>query len=69
MKIQTKFCPVCHTAETLEVDPQEYRAWQRGALIQNAFPGLNKDQRERLKTGLHGKCWNIHLGTSRWAKE
>ena len=31
--------------------------WQSGALIQNAFPNLNKDEREFLITGITPDKW------------
>lgn len=62
MKIKTRECPVCHQTEEYEVEEEQYRKWNRGMLIQKAFPDMTKDQRERLKTGLHGECWNKYLG-------
>lgn len=32
--------------------------WINGELIQNAFPYLNADQREILKTGIDGQSWD-----------
>jgi hypothetical protein len=35
-----------------------YNKWQEGELIQNAFKGLNADEREFIKTGISPKDWN-----------
>lgn len=32
--------------------------WVNGELIQNAFPYLNADQREILKTGIDSESWD-----------
>jgi len=34
-----------------------YVAWSEGANIQDAFPMLNQDQREFIKTGLTPEDW------------
>ena len=34
-----------------------YVAWSEGAFIQDAFPMLNQDQREFIKTGLTPEDW------------
>lgn len=40
-----------------------FDAWNRGVLIQNAFPMLSADQREFIKTGIYGAEWDTFLGT------
>jgi hypothetical protein len=37
-------------------------AWQSGVLIQNAFPTLNADQREFIKTGITPQEWESVFG-------
>lgn len=31
--------------------------WRKGKLIQDCFPELNTDDRERLISGVCGECW------------
>ena len=50
-------CPHCKEETGLRIKSVEALAWQRGALIQNAFPDLGKDDRERLMTGICAACW------------
>lgn len=35
-----------------------YKAWNEGALIQNAFPNLSPQKREFLLTGLTPEMWD-----------
>lgn len=58
MKIQTLCCPDCGQSKTLEVTKAEAVNYYSGALIQNAFPNLSADDRERLITGYCPACWN-----------
>jgi hypothetical protein len=50
------------SAMTLPLDLDAFvacrRAYHRGALIQDAFPSLNADQREFIKTGITPEEWN-----------
>ncbi len=36
--------------------------WQSGEFIQDAFPYLNANQRELIKTGIHPECWDKMFG-------
>lgn len=64
MKI-TKQSPVTGKMNTLELDitPEQYTEWQRGALIQNAMPNLTPDEREFLISGSTATDWNTLFGT------
>ena len=53
----TRTCPKCRKDSVLEVSAKAYLAWQRGTLIQRAFPDMAPEQREILITGLHPACW------------
>ena len=55
----TKTCPLCGKKQTLSVDEKAYKAWLDGKMsIQEAFPNMNVDDREVLKTGICVPCWN-----------
>ena len=41
----------------IEMDPADYLAWQQGEVIQKAFPYLNADEREFIKTGITPSDW------------
>ena len=55
----TKTCPLCGKKQTLSVDKVAYKAWLDGKMhIQDAFPDMNVDDREVLKTGICIPCWD-----------
>jgi len=55
----TKTSPWTGITRTLDLDvtPEEYSAWKAGALIQDAMPRLNADEREFIKTGYTAEDW------------
>ncbi len=55
----TRRSPISGTVRTLDL-PITERAWTtycRGALVQEAFPGLTAGQREFIKTGISDEEW------------
>lgn len=50
-------CPMCGKYHAIEVPEAGLIAYERGALIQDAFPKLTASEREMLKTGICPKCW------------
>ena len=50
-------CPVCGEVNTVTVSCEDFNAWQNGELIQIAFSYLSAEEREIIKTGICGKCW------------
>lgn len=62
MVVPTRRCPECGEAGMLQISADGWDAWQAGALIQDAFPGLLPDTREQLKTGYHPECWTKAFG-------
>lgn len=38
--------------------------WQAGEMIQNAFPNLNADEREFIKTGMTPELWDSLFGNA-----
>ena len=61
-------CPFTGTVNAMELPmtQREYfhgvTAWTKGVLIQNAFPMLNADQREFIKTGITPETWTNIFG-------
>lgn len=51
-------CPFCSEVSTLSLPRNGLTAYQQGAFIQNAFPGLNADDREQILTGICPVCWD-----------
>jgi hypothetical protein len=48
----------CGKTFELAVAAKEWHDWRSGALIQNAMPSLDSDQRELLISGLCGTCYS-----------
>lgn len=42
----------------LPVTQEDYDAWMKGALIQNAMPYLSADDREFIMTGITAEEWD-----------
>jgi hypothetical protein len=57
MNVVTSPCIVCGERSNIEVDFDSYISWQKGTLIQNAFPNESTGFRELIKTGTHDACW------------
>ena len=51
-------CPFCGRLNVVTVNEDDYRNWQNGTLIQDAFPYLTADEREAIKTGICADCWD-----------
>ena len=58
----TKPCIHCNKTSSLTVDADGYRQWVSGALIQDAFPDMDADNRELLISGTHPACWDTMFG-------
>lgn len=61
-------CPFTGALNTMEL-PLTHREydrgvymWEMGVLIQDAFPTLNPDQREFIKTGITPEMWDKLFG-------
>jgi hypothetical protein len=57
--VRTKPCLKCGESSTVMVEAAALSAWRKGKLIQDAFPLMDKGQRELLQTGTHPECWKI----------
>lgn len=55
-------CQWCNSVYHLNIDIADLRAWQNGALAQNAFPYLDASERELLISGTCSTCWNDMFG-------
>ena len=56
-------CNHCATVKELEVDIANFAAWQRREmLIQEAMPELSPPDRELIKLGICGECWDAMFG-------
>jgi hypothetical protein len=65
MKV-TRTSPFSKITRTLDLDITEAQveAYANGALLHNAFPNLNADEREFYKTGITGEEWDQLFGGS-----
>jgi hypothetical protein len=67
----TNRSPITGENNTMEFDMLQtvfedcYVAWSEGANIQDAFPMLDADQREFIKTGLTPEDWFMLFGDDR----
>jgi hypothetical protein len=66
MKV-TRTSPFTGITRTLDLNITEAQvsAYNAGALLQNAFPTLNADEREFYKTGITGEEWDQMFGGSK----
>ena len=55
--MRTPTCVMCSKEGFVEVSSEGYMARKKGALIQDAFPDLDKSLREQIVSGTHPKCW------------
>lgn len=64
--IQTPNCPGCGQYEVIEATEAQAIEWRKHKQdrrpVQQIFPTLTVDQRERLITGLCGPCWDREIG-------
>lgn len=60
IRVQTPPCILCGQSTVMEVSEDAFYRWRNpnGLNIQDAFPFLNADERELLKTGTHPACWD-----------
>ena len=60
-EIKTLFhtdCTKCNRRFHLEAFESDFDAWQGGKLIQNAFPYLDANERELIKSHICGDCFD-----------
>ena len=56
-------CPMCKKEHFIEVDAFEYLEFEAGKFVQDAFPELSAAERELIKGGVCGECWNKMFGS------
>lgn len=58
--LESRRCPGCGTVLEVEVTMLQAQEFLRpgGRLIQEIFPDMSVEVRERLKTGYCGPCWD-----------
>jgi hypothetical protein len=61
VQITTK-CPSCGEKKIMYVSAKGFKSWKEGGHIQDAFPTLSPDDRERLLSGLCPACWDKEFG-------
>ena len=63
MKI-TRLSPISGVTHTMELDvtAKQIVAWEKGEMIQNAFPHLTAGEREFIKTGITPDDWSTMFG-------
>lgn len=60
--IATRRCIHCGQRGTLKLPNAGIEAFEGGALIQDAFPNLDRQLREQIISGTHPKCWDEMFG-------
>ena len=60
---KSPFTGAIHTLD-LPVTEAQLEAYDRGALLQDAFPNLSAGDREFIKTGITNDEWNSMFGMS-----
>jgi hypothetical protein len=55
-------CPICGETHEINVYATDLAAYMNGALVQDAFPYLNADEREMIISGICPRCWDKMWG-------
>ena len=58
----TPACMSCRKETKLKINGAQREKYMNGALLQDAFPNLTRDQRELIKSGTHAACWDFIFG-------
>lgn len=51
-------CPMCGDVKEFFLSEAGYEAWYNGCTVQQAFPELDTNDRERLISGICPTCWD-----------
>lgn len=55
-------CPFCGSVHFIDIPLDRLFLWQSGMKVQDAFPDLSADDRERLISGICPECWGKMFG-------
>lgn len=58
LTVITTKCPVCGNEKSFDLDADKWNRYLSTEHIQDLFPELNEEDRERLITGICPNCWN-----------
>lgn len=65
--IITTRCGLCGGCEGFLVDREAFDNWQKGMFVQDAFPEMLPEDRERLISGICPTCWELLMfGEGEW---
>lgn len=62
VRVSTPRCFHCGQKGSLTVQKSQLDAYLAGAYVQDAFVGMNADDREQIMTGMHPACWDEMMG-------
>ena len=62
VRLQSLPCPNCGGVKEYIVNEVDYRLYRRNYHIQEAFPSLPAEDRERFISGYCGSCWDLLFG-------
>lgn len=60
--ITTPTCTWCGGQGEMLVPVAGFLARSRGALVQDAYPDMSRQQREQIISGTHPECWEQMFG-------
>lgn len=55
--VETRRCFHCGNKGVLELPMDGIAKYENGALVQDAFPELDRELREQIISGTHPECW------------
>jgi len=56
MKLVTCVCPMCNKISYIECEEEAWKAYEEGALAQEAFPNMDLNTRETIISGMCKEC-------------
>ena len=62
IKLFEKSCIKCGAMHDIVADPDDFAAWAKGTLIQDAMPYMSADERELLISSICGLCFDMMFG-------
>ena len=62
--VRTRTCFLCGQTGSVSLPSEGLIAYNKGALIQEAFRNVIAPIREQFQSGIHPKCWDGWFGSS-----